>query len=90
MLSEVNNENLQEENKKNYIMSLLLIQTKELKKLYEGEMEPSPNNFYLVDKKALDQYKQENGYENAIQIYNSLNDYSNYTDFKEKMALSYQ
>ena len=36
------NTQMNNDNRKKYIMSLLFIQTKELKILYNGQMEPSP------------------------------------------------
>ena len=50
------------ENKVKFKMALLYAQTRELKKLYEEDMELSPPNYYLVDKDWLDQYKEKNNY----------------------------
>ena len=80
-----NNYNLIEYNKKNYKMSLLFIQTKELKRLYNSKMENSLKKYYLVDKSWLDEYKRKNDYKSA-DMFDSFNDWKNYDDFKEVMG----
>ena len=82
------NYNLIEYNKKNYKMSLLFIQTKELKRFYNSKMENSFKKYYLVDKLWLDQYKNKNDYKSA-DMFDTFNDWSNYTDFKDVMGDSF-
>ena len=83
-----NNYDLIEYNKKNYKMSLLFIQTKELKRLYYSKMENSLKKYYLVDKSWLDDYKSKNNYKSA-DMFDSFNDWKNYEDFKEVMGDSF-
>ena len=45
------------EKTKNYLLSLLYIQTKELHKLFSSPIE-GKNNYYLVKKEWLDNYKK--------------------------------
>ena len=83
------NQNLIEYNKKNYKMSLLFIQAKELKRLYYSKMENSLKNYFLVDKSWLDEYKLKNNYKSAADMFDSFNDWKNYEDFKEAMGDSF-
>jgi hypothetical protein len=84
------NQNTNENNKeKKYKMSLLFIQTKELQKYYNQEMEISPKNYYLVDKNWLDNYKEENNYKNATEMLKVFDDWEDYDDFKQKIRISY-
>ena len=88
--NENGNQNKNENNKeKKYKMSLLFIQTKELQKYYNQEMEISPKNYYLVDKNWLDNYKEENNYKNATEMLKVFDDWEDYDDFKQKIRISY-
>ena len=73
-------------NKKRYKMSLLFIQTKEIQRLYNSELENSPKNYFLVSKEWLDNYKKENDYEYTTNMFDSFNDWENYADFKQKIS----
>ena len=74
--------NSKEENIRKYKMSLLYIQTKELKTFYEKPMEMSPKYYYFINKDWLDKYKYKNNYnnvdENIIQKYSFCKDYADY------------
>ena len=83
-----NNYDLIQYNKKNYKMSLLFIQTKELKRLYNSKMDNSFKKYFLVDKSWLDSYKKQNNYESA-DMFDSFNDWKDYNDFKECMGDSF-
>ena len=73
------------ENKKRYKMSLLLTQTKELRRMYNKEMEASPKQYYLVSKEWLDKYKQKNEYNKAIEMFKNYEDWQDYEDFRKKI-----
>ena len=81
-----NDEKNYEENKKKFKMSLLYIQTKELKNFYISKMEKEPKSYYLIDKEWLDNYKSRNNYENYIDILKGFNDWKDYSDFKNKIS----
>jgi hypothetical protein len=72
------------ENKKLFKMSLLLAQTKELKRMYNREMEESPNQYYLVSKDWLDKFKLKNEYNKAIEMFKNFEDWEDYDDFRNK------
>ena len=69
-----------------YKMALLFFQTKELKRLYENRMKLSPEQYRLVNKEWLDNYKNRYNYNEAIQNFNSFEYCSNYYNFKYKIS----
>lgn len=76
--------------KKMYKMSLLLIQTKELLRMYNGrDIESSRKQYYVVDKNWLDQFKTKNDYNKAIEEYNHDEDWEYYINFKRKISQKY-
>ena len=75
-------------NKKNYKMSLLFIQTKELKRFYNSKMENILRKYHLVDKSWLDDFKAKNDYKSA-DMFDSFNDWKTYEDFREVMGDSF-
>ena len=75
-------------NKHNYKMSLLFIQTKELKRFYNSKMENNLKAYNLVDKEWLDNYKEKNDY-NSADMFDTFNDWKNYEDFREVMGDSF-
>jgi len=77
------------ENKKNYKMSLLFIQTKELKRLYNSKMENTFKRYHIVNKSWLDEFKLKNDYKSAVETFDSFNDWKNYEDFREVMGDSF-
>ncbi len=79
-----------EENQKRYKMALLYIQTKEIHKLYNGEINNEPKKYYLINKKWLDNYKETNNYKFAEEFCNSFKDWNNYLDFSKKMSKYFQ
>ena len=79
-----NNSNQERQNINNFKMALLFFQTKELKRKYENKMELSPEQYRLVNKEWLDNFKNICNYKNAIQNFNFINDISNYYEFKNK------
>ena len=80
-------ENLKfQKGKERYKMALLFIQTKEIQKLYNSNIENSPKNYYLVSKEWLDKYKKDNNYDYAKSMFNSFNEWENYSDFKQKIS----
>ena len=82
------NIDLIEYNKQNYKMSLLFIQTKELKRFYNAKMEQNLKIYNLVDKAWLDKYKEKNDYKSA-DMFDSFNDWKDYEDFKQVMGDSF-
>ena len=79
-------EKIFQKNKKRYKMALLFIQTKEIQRLYNSNMNNSPKNYYLISKEWLDNYKKDNNYEYAIDMFRSFNEWENYSDFKKKIS----
>ena len=77
------------ENKKNYKMSLLFIQTKELKRLYNSKMENTLKRYHIVNKSWLDEFKLKYDYKSAVEMFDSFNDWKNYEDFREVMGDSF-
>ena len=77
------------EKTKNYLLSLLYMQTKELHNSYIAQIK-GKNNYYLVKKEWLDDYKKSNNYNQTIKNMNSNrnNNFQNYLDFKQKMTKS--
>ena len=75
----------QEENKKRYKMSLLYIQTKELQRLYNSEIDENSKFYYLIDKPWLDIYKNKNNYNISIEFFKYFKDWKDYSDFKQKI-----
>ena len=84
-----NNQEEIKENKQNYKMSLLFIQTKELKRLYNSKMENLLRKYHIVDKSFLDEFKSKNDYKSAIEMFDSFNDWKNYEDFRDVMGDSF-
>ena len=82
------NIDLIEYNKQNYKMSLLFIQTKELKRFYNAKIEQNLKIYNLVDKAWLDKYKEKNDYKSA-DMFDSFNDWKDYEDFKQVMGDSF-
>ena len=66
------------DNAKKYKMTLLFTQTKYLYDLYNKNMELSPELYFLVDKKWLDDYKQRNEYNKIVQKLINSPGYNNY------------
>ena len=66
------------DNAKKYKMTLLFTQTKYLYDLYNKNMELSPEIYFLVDKKWLDDYKQRNEYNKIVQKLINSPGYNNY------------
>ena len=83
-----NSLDLIENNKQNYKMSLLFIQTKELKRYYNSKMENKLRKYFLVDKTWLDRFKEKNDYKSA-DMCDSFNDWKNYEEFREVMGDSF-
>ena len=77
------------EEKRKFKMALLYAQTRELRKLYEEEMEISPKEYYVVDKDWLDKYKDKNNYKVESEKFKSFNDWQDYNDFKQNIQNSY-
>jgi hypothetical protein len=78
--------NQERQNINNFKMALLFFQTKELKRKYENRMELSPEQYRLVNKEWLDNFKNSYNYNEAMQTFNSFNDYSNYHDIKYRIS----
>ena len=78
-----------EYNKKNYRMSLLFIQTKELKRFYESKMDSFTKFYCTVDKEWLDQYKKYYDYLNTCKMFESFNEWKDYYDFKKVIGDSF-
>ena len=72
--------------KKRYKMALLFIQTEELKRLYNSEIDLAPKKYYLVNKEWLDNYKNINDYNYSIEMLNSFKDWKDYSDFQQKIS----
>jgi len=87
IIGDSDNSNQENQNINKYKMALLFIQTKELKRKYENQMELCPEQYRLVDKEWLDNFKNSYNYNEAIQNFNSFNDWSNYHDFKYKICM---
>jgi hypothetical protein len=85
-----NDENKYEENKKKYKMSLLYIQTQELKNLYISKMEKEPKAYYLIDKEWLDNYKSRNNYETTLDFFKNYEDCKDYSEFKNKISNNFK
>ena len=81
---EPNDKNTQK--KKRYKMALLFIQTEELKRLYNSEIDLGPKKYYLVNKEWLDNYKNINDYNYSIEMLNSFKDWKDYSDFQQKIS----
>ena len=76
----------EKQNINKYKMALLFIQEKELKRKYENRMELSPEQYRLVNKEWLNNFKNSYNYNEAMQTFNSFNDYSNYHDIKYRIS----
>ena len=72
------------QNAKKYIMALLFIQTKELRKIYEGK-QIVKKRCYLVDKNWINNFKNSYNYKDSVTTFNSFNEWKNYDDFKSKI-----
>ena len=79
-----------DENSKNYKMTLLYTQTKELHEKFNKKMELSPSYYYLVDKKWLDNYKERYQYKTIIQKLKNENKYNNYENIKAELSEKYK
>ena len=79
-----------DENSKNYKMTLLYTQTKELHEKFNKKMELSPSYYYLVDKKWLDDYKERYQYKTIIQKLKNENKYNNYENIKAELSEKYK
>ena len=79
------NSNQEKQNINKYKMYLLFMQTKELKRKYENKIELSPEQYRLVDKEWLDNFKNICNYNDAIQNSNLFNEFSNYYDFRYRI-----
>ena len=66
-------------------MSLLFIQTKELRNLYNSQLKKIPRKCHLINKNWLDSYKISISYNYAIDIFNNYNDWEDYSIFKKKI-----
>ena len=77
------------EDVKNYLMYLLYFQTKELYELYNSPIEKSQiekkQNYYLLNKEWLDNFKFLNNYEKIFDNPSSINYSQNYLDFKNQL-----
>ena len=75
-------------NTRNYLLSLLYIQTKELHRLYNSPIE-GKKDYYFVKKEWLDNYKSSNNYKETIKNTKSSDIYNNFQDYlvaKKKVA----
>ena len=79
-----------DENLKNYKMTLLYTQTKELHEKFNKKMELSPSYYYLVDKKWLNDYQKRFQYETIIQKLKNENKYNNYENIKAELSEKYK
>ena len=75
-------------NVKKYIMALLFIQTKDLRKFYEGK-NMVQNKCFLIDKNWINNLKNKYNYKESVSTFNSFNDWENYNDFKSKIINSF-
>ena len=73
------------DNLKTYKMTLLFTQTRHLHEIYNEEMTLSPETYYLVDKKWLDDYKKKNNYDKIVKKLKNNLGYNNYLAVKEKL-----
>ena len=80
-----NIQNSDNSNINKYKMALLFSQTKVLKQKYENNMELSPEQYRLVNREWLDNFKNSYNYKEAVQNFNSFNGCSNYHDFKSNI-----
>ena len=85
-IQNIDNSNQENQNINKFKMALLFIQTKELKQKYENNMEFSPEQYRLVNREWLENFKNRYNYKDAIQNFNSFNDYSNYYDLKSRIS----
>jgi hypothetical protein len=65
-------------------MALLFIQTKELRKIYEGK-QIVKKRCYLVDKNWINNFKNSYNYKDSVTTFNSFKEWKNYDDFKSKI-----
>ena len=75
-------------NVKKYIMALLFIQNKDLRKIYEGK-NMVQNKCFLIDKNWINNLKNKYNYKESVSTFNSFNDWENYNDFKSKIINSF-
>ena len=78
-----------EENSRNYKMTLLYTQTRELQEKYNKELELSPSYYYLVYKKWLDDYKEKYNYKSIISKIENLDKYNNYDNIEKELSEKY-
>ena len=78
-------EDIQEikDNLKTYKMTLLFTQTRHLHEIYNEEMTLSPETYYLVDKKWLDNYQKKNIYDKIVKKLKNTLEYNNYEASKK-------
>ena len=81
------NSNNQEDNIKKCQMSLLYLQTKEVKLLYSKNI-VNQKIYYLVDKEWFNNFKQSNFYNDAVEEFKNIEDI-NYDNLKEKLCNDY-
>jgi hypothetical protein len=80
--------NSQEDNIKKCQMSLLYLQTKEVKLLYDKNI-INEKNYYLVNKEWLNKFKQQNNYNDVVDQFQNIEDL-NYDNLEEKLCSKYQ
>ena len=73
-----------------YLMFLLYFQTKELYNLYNSPIEniqiENKQNYYLLNKEWLDNFKSANNYLNIVDNPININYSQNYFDFKKQLS----
>ena len=79
-----------EENAKIYKMTLLYTQTKYLYAKYNKEMTLSPEMYYLVDKKWLDDYKQKYNYNKIVEKLKDMPGYDDYFQVRYQVGNNYK
>ena len=66
-------------------MKLLFTQTRYLNETYNKKNLLLIEDFYLVDKKWLDDYKKENNYDKIVEELKNPQEYNDYSDVKDKL-----
>ena len=72
-----------EDNIKTYKMTLLFTQTRYLHEIYNEDMILTPDDYYLADKKWLDNYKKKNNYDKIVKKLKNTLEYNNYEAVKK-------
>ena len=80
--------NSQEDNIKRCLMSLLYIQTKEVEAFYNKNID-NFKDYYLIDKEWLDNFKESNNYNDAVQQLQNIEEI-NYDNLKQQFCKEYQ